>query len=124
MQAVVWPSSGDTPSSVDGAAAGCWDVSVDAGLALALGLVLQIRLDPPTSGAGSAGGGSVVVSASAPSVLDTALNSGETAAPIATLWISGIHLSGDNCTVSSGGTNVSIALDAQGATTSVRCAVL
>lgn len=136
MQAVLWPSSDDTPAVVSGAGVGCWDMHVDAGLALALGLVVQARMDSSStiSGAntgarsgssGSSGGGpTMVISAAAPGVLDMVGSDGEAApVPSARLWMPGVQLSGDNCTMSAAGTNVSIALDSNGATASVRCTV-
>jgi hypothetical protein len=116
LQAVVWPTEATLSVGIAGGSAGCWDVQVNSGAALALGLVVQLRKDPGDSS-------QYVISVAAPAIAGTVE---AVEPPVATLWIAVLQLTGPNCTVSSrgsqSGTTVTVALDGAGGTASVQCA--
>eukprot|EP00038_Savillea_parva_P009906 m.186579 g.186579 ORF g.186579 m.186579 type:complete len:944 (-) comp16811_c0_seq1:97-2928(-) len=115
LQAVLWPAAQtSTNATVAGAVAGCWDVSIGNGAALAMGMVVQVRTDPINK--------SVVFSVAAPSAMNVAATT--KTMPNISLVISGLEAHGASCTnVGTGATGVTLSLDPTGATTSVSCAV-
>jgi hypothetical protein len=124
LQAVLWPT--DAGVTVDGAAAGCWNISVAASSALSRGLLVQVRVDgnntstrTGTQVASPGDAAAYVISAVMPAV------KWSDAAPteVATVWIAGLRLHGDGCLPSRSllGTTVTVPLDGAGATKSLRC---
>ena len=138
LQAVLWPT--DAGVTVDGAAAGCWNISVAASPALSHGLLVQIRVDSNGTGAGAAAGAGAASPGAATAYVISAVMpavkwSGAAPTDVATVWIAGVRLRGDGCQCQDGsgldrdrlsggspiGTTVTVALDGAGATNAVRC---
>jgi hypothetical protein len=112
LQAVLWPST--TPLQLFAEDAGCLDIDVAASPALALGVVFQIRVVALGAGEGAAYNISAVAPAEfAPQRAGMDLH----------LHIAGRRLHGAGCaSAGRAGTNVTIALEPNGATATVRCA--
>ena len=117
MQIIVWPASTGAAVSADkqvhgvihGGAAGCWEISVTFNntAAAAAGALLQLRATTL---------GAVAISAVAPPVRTAAQGRGAV-----TIYVTGLALHGDACSVAGGGTEITVGLNSTGATNVVHC---
>jgi hypothetical protein len=130
LQAIYWPVSNSSrtrasnitisPTTIQGAAAGCWDVEISPALN-PLGMILQIRMLPSQeSFAAAASHSTYTISFAVPH--DAKEPAGGLAA---TVLLRGLQLEGKGCTRSVNGTMVTalvnVGTNHTGATTTLQC---